>query len=186
MKTTVTSDWFLATNFIEIQQSGGSLTLLTAGLPYHRRTSRRMIDNLLIVGNEQKRKFRLGVGSDLRYPLIASQNWLTPSLEFETQLANENNSAGWLFHFDCKNILVTWWQPIMNADCLTGVQIRLRETEGRAGKLNLRCCRNIESAQRVNFSGDFLRAQEVDDSKDKLPIEFVGWDYFQIKINWEI
>lgn len=185
MKTTVDSDWFLATNFIEIQQPDGPLTMLTGGLPYHRRTSRRMMDNLLIVGNEQERKFRLGIGIDLRYPMKASQNWLTPMYEIETELADHDNSAGWLFHFDCKNILVTWWQPIVNADCLTGVQIRLRETEGRAGNLNLRCCRNIQSAERVNFSGDFLRAEKVDDSKDKLPIEFAGWDYFQIKLNWE-
>ena len=73
----------------------------------------------------------------------------------------------------------------MNADRLAGVQIRLRETEGRAGKLNIRCCRKIESASRVNFSGEFLRAEEVDASKDFLPVEFVAWDYFQIELNWE-
>ena len=145
-----------------------------------------MLDNLLIVGNEQQRKFRLGMGTSLNYPLVAAQNWLTPLMEFETQIAaGRNFVAGWLFHFDCKNILVTWWQPIIESDSLTGVYVRLRETEGRAGKLTINCCRKLKSAEKVNFSGDFLRGQELDKAKSKLSIQFVAWDYFQIKLNWE-
>ena len=185
MKSAVTSDWFLATNFVEIRQPNGALTLLTAGLPYHRRTSRRMMDNVLIIGNEQQREFRLGIAPDLTYPLIASQNWLTPLFETEGGFAG-NEIAGWLFHFDCKNILVTWWQPLIDSDQFAGVQIRLREAEGRPGKLNIRCCRKIEKASRVNFAGEFLRAEEVDESKDCLQVEFVAWDYFQIELIWEI
>ncbi len=185
-KSIVTSDWFLATNFIEMQQSAAQVTLLTGGLPYHRRTSRRMLDSLLIVGNEQQRKFRLGIGTPLSYPLAAAQSWLTPLLEFETQIKTGNNSvAGWLFHFDCKNILVTWWQPIIESNLLTGVHVRLRETEGRAGKLTIACCRKLKTAEKVNFSGDFLRTQELDTAADKLSVQFVAWDYLQIKLNWE-
>jgi len=50
-RQTVNSDWFLATHYININQNEHAVTMLTGGLPFHRRASRRMIDSVLIAGN---------------------------------------------------------------------------------------------------------------------------------------
>ncbi len=182
----VAADWFQATNFIAIEQADQSVTLLTGGLPFHRRVSRRMIDSLLIVGNEQRRQFRLGLGVDLRYPMMAAKNWMTPIVNFDSvangQLADER---GWLFHFDCKNILITWWQPVFDSNSqISGVQIRCRETEGRAGQLTIRCLLPIVSAARVNLAGVFLRALDLESTlPNQATVEFSGNECFQVSIN---
>jgi alpha-mannosidase len=184
----VTSDWFHATNFLSIVQEQHRVTLLTGGLPYHRRASRRMVDSLLMVGQEQQRKFRFGIGVDLPYALAAAQDWMTPSIVAPGgNMESGKNESGWLFHFDCKNILATWWQPIFDDDShWTGVQIRLRETEGRQGSLGIYCPREIASGERVTFAGDFkesLRVAKTDASK--LEIEFDRFEFLQISIHWK-
>ena len=42
--------------------------ILTGGLPYHRRSGSRMLDCLLVVAGETRRRFRYGVGLDLPHP----------------------------------------------------------------------------------------------------------------------
>jgi alpha-mannosidase len=181
----VSADWFQATNFITVEQADSSLTLLTGGLPYHRRASRRMIDSLLIVGNEQQRKFRLGVGIDIRYPLMAAKQWMTPPVLLD-QHSVPSLAAGWLFHFNCKNILVTWWQPVFDAaGQFTGVQIRVKETEGRSGQLTIRCPRSIAHAAEQNFLGEIQRKIPIDDAfMDQITFDFAGNKLIQIQIDW--
>ncbi len=184
-KHPITSDWFLGTQFIEIQQSDGSATLLTGGLPYHRRVSRRMLDSVLMIGRESRRSFRLALGVGVRYPMMASCQWMTPLIEFESQVDPKKLPNGWLYHFDCKNILATWWQPLWDQESrLKGLQIRLKETEGRGGKMTIRCPRNLESAARTNFDGESIRPLEIDDAKDRVAVDFAGFEYFQISLIW--
>ncbi len=184
----VTSDWFHATNFLAVVQDPHRVTMLTGGLPYHRRTSRRMIDSLLIVAGEQQRKFRFGIGVDVPYSLAAAIDWMTPSIVVPGPATEEgNNQSGWLFHFDCKNILATWWHPFLDKDGRwAGVHIRLRETEGRKGSLGIYCPRQIASGERINFAGDFVESLDVAKTdSSKLEIEFDRFEFFQISIHWK-
>jgi alpha-mannosidase len=189
----INSDWFHATNFIDVVQDDNRLTMLTGGLPFHRRTSRRMVDSVLIVGNERQRRFRFGLGVNVPYAMAAAVEWFTPASQINTAEAGEGkNSTSWLFHFDCKNILVTWWHPFFESQPQSdqpqwaGVQIRLRETEGRSGKLNIRCPRPIASGEQVNFVGETVRSLAVaEDDAAKLIVEFGRFDYFQILIRWK-
>ena len=200
----VYSDWFTGTNFVEIVQDEHRLVMLTGGLPYHRRASRRMLDTLLIVGNETQRQFKLGLGANLPHSMAAAVDWMSPVIRLEsnnnsaTETIGENgsingstNESGWLFHFNCKNILATWWKPFFDEangkdDQWTGVQIRLRETEGRAGTLGIRCPRSIATGERVNFAGDFLQSLKVaEDDDTKLELDFGRFDYLQISIHWK-
>ena len=192
----ITSDWFNATNFIEVAQDDHRLVMLTGGLPFHRRTSRRMLDSLLIVGNEQQRKFEFGIGVDVAYPMAAAVDWMSPliciessSLQDGSDTRNDGiaettlNKSGWLFHLDRKNILVTWWRPFFgqaedNSERWSGVELRIRETEGRSGTVNIRCPQPIAVAERVNFAGDLLQSLTVaEDDDTKLAIDFGRFDY---------
>ena len=203
-RTEISSDWFTATNFIEIAQDDQRLVMLTGGLPYHRRVSRRMLDSLLIVGNESQREFEYGIGVNVGYPMAAAVDWMSPMICIEsnsfhngtntqeTDLADAPvNKSGWLFHLDRKNILVTWWRPFFgqasgNEDRWAGVELRLRETEGRSGTLNIRCPQVIATGERVNFAGDFLESLSVsEDDETKLELDFGRFDYLQISIHWK-
>jgi hypothetical protein len=184
----VTTDWFLATNFVEIQQDEQRVTLLTGGHPFHRRATRRMLDSLLIVGQEQARRFKLAIEINQHYPLMSANRRMSPTPSIPVAAVQRSASAeGWLFHFSCKNILATWWQPVLDAQSrVTGMQIRLRETEGRSGKLMLRCPGEVESADHVNLLGEQQRSIELDaDRTDCVPIDFVAHDYLQISIHWK-
>lgn len=195
----INSDWFHATNFMEVIQDDNRLTMLTGGLPFHRRTSRRMVDSLLMVGREQQRRYQFGLGVNVPYAMATAVGRLTPAVQIDSaEVLGGKNSTRWLFHFDNKNILVTWWQPLYDdpsqADQLpngqskwTGIQIRLRETEGRSGKLSIRCPRPIASGDQVNFVGKVLQSLLVaEDDPAKLILEFGRFDYFQILIRWKI
>ena len=153
-----------------------------------------MVDSVLIVGKEQERRFRFGLGVNVPYAMAAAVQWFTPPLQIDAADNGEGkNSTSWLFHFDSKNILVTWWQPFFESQPQketpqwAGVEIRLRETEGRTGKLNIRCPRSIASAEQVNFAGELVRSLAVaEDDPAKLNVEFGRFDYFQIRIRWKI
>jgi alpha-mannosidase len=162
--------------------------MLTGGLPYHRRATRRMIDSLLIVSGEQQRKFRFGIGVNVSYAMAAAHDWMTPLISVKgAGTENGKNQNVWLFHFDCKNILATWWQPFFDEQSRwAGVQIRLRETEGRKGSLGIHCPRVVASGERVNFAGDFVRSLDVAKTDaSKLEIEFDRFEFFQISIHWK-
>ena len=188
----VNTDWFHATNYLEIVQAPHRLTMLTGGLPFHRRVSRRMVDSVLVVGNETQRCFKFGLGVNISHPLSAAANRMTPTIEFPTlsgfngQQAGKNSSS-WLFHFNCKNILASWWQPFFDKEKRwAGVDIRLKETEGRAGRLGIVCPRQIASGEQTNFAGDFLHSLDVaSDDPSKLEMDFGRFDFFQISIRWK-
>jgi len=146
----VASPWFHATKFVTVQESGSpSVSLLTGGLPFHRRASRRMLDSLLLLHNESQTSFSFAIDIDQPYPSAAAASRLTPVLQWsaarhkatsDNSKANESNqpSSDWLFHFNRKNILSTSATPIFNDDgkC-SGVSLRLKETESRTAQLTI-------------------------------------------------
>jgi alpha-mannosidase len=195
----VISDWFLGTHYININQDDHAVTMLTGGLPFHRRVSRRMIDSLLIVGQEQRRTFRLGLGVDVRYPLMTATQWMSPAVWVAAGAnpaepsVERNDPQGWFFHFDCRNVMATWWEPIFaegrfaegKESEIVGVQIRMRETLGRPGRLTLRCPHPIATAERRSLAGESLQTVPVDESNaEHAIVDFAAWEYFQIAIRW--
>ena len=67
-----------APHYIELSDEKFSTTILTGGLPFHRRHEERMLDTLLVTRGERQRKFRLGIGIDLAHPLHEAIGLLTP------------------------------------------------------------------------------------------------------------
>ncbi len=174
----VVEDRFDASNFLEIKGLSDSITLLTGGLPYHRRSSRRMVDTLLIVAGETRNKFRFGIGLNLEYPLHSAIGFMTPALIFDS-----DQKSGWFFHLNCKNVVATWWQPVLdNERGCVGVEVRIRETENRAGQLRISCPFSLTSARQVNFLGEQLK--EVDHTENVATFDFHGAELFQIQLNW--
>lgn len=194
------TDWFHATQYIEVVQDDGRLTMLTGGLPYHRRASRRFVDSVLIAGNEQQHKFAFGLGVNLDYPLTAAMSRMTPPCVLKSSQTKSSQAASsgvadssWSFHFNRRNIVATWWSPIFEQESgdsssgqWVGVKVRLRETEGRTGALTVRCPRTIATVERVKFSGESVQALGlVEGSDSSFTVEFGRNDYFEVLIRWK-
>lgn len=185
-KCEVNSDWFHASNFVDLIHGDTRLTMLTGGLPYHRRTSRTMIDTVLVTGCESAREFQLGFFVNVPYGMMSAIDWMTPVVLVPKQDAGALNS-NWLFHFNCKNVIVTDVAPLLEEGRpWSGVQLRLRETEGRGGSLKISCPMEIQSAERTNLQGDFLEALAVDEADSRtLELDFSRFEFLQIKIHWK-
>ena len=67
-----------APEYINVDNGAGVISLVTGGLPYHRRSQDRMLDSLLVVRGETARRFSLGVGVDLPQPAAAALEFVTP------------------------------------------------------------------------------------------------------------
>ena len=130
-----------------IEEDHRSVTILTGGLPFHRRTDPRMLDSLLIVPHERQREFELGIGINVHDPLQESIAFLTPPTTVH-QVAGPPavGAASWLLHLDRRNVLVTSWAPQVGAEGVCGFQVRLMETAGRATRAHMESFRPIRSA----------------------------------------
>ncbi|MBN2580131.1 MAG: hypothetical protein JXB10_14165 [Pirellulales bacterium] len=160
---------------IDVHNDRQHTTLLTAGLPYHRRLGLRRLDTLLIVRGEMARQFRLGIGIDLPNPTAAALAFLAPPVAIPCA-APPPRLSGWLFHLDRRNVVATHWEPLWEEEgsgvrgqrsgisnpqspipnpssLLSGFRVRLLETEGRPAQLGLRCFRPLASAWKLE-TGD--------------------------------
>jgi len=189
------TDWFHATQYVEVVQDDGRLTMLTGGLPYHRRASRRFVDSVLIAGKESQHKFMFGLGVNLDYPLAAAVSRMTPPVVLNSSQATSLkvdapavSRSSWSFHLNRRNVIATWWSPFFEGEAgqWVGVKVRLRETEGRAGALTVRCPRSIAAAERVRFSGETVQSLGlVEGSDSSFIVEFCRHDYFEVIIRWK-
>ena len=71
---------------------------------------------------------------------------------------------------------------VSSAGSIVGAMFRFQETEGRSGQLKLTCPRDVASAHRVNFLGEFLGDGKVDGRK--VSFDFGPNEHFQIELNW--
>jgi alpha-mannosidase len=134
--------------FIEIRGEMGRTTILTAGLPYHRRRGMRKLDSLLIVRGETARQFRMGIGIDLPQPMAAALDFASTAPKLSVAVLPRSDSA-WLFHLDSRSVMATYWAPIQEKDGVGGFRVRLLETEGRHIALGLRSFKMLRSAQKA-------------------------------------
>jgi alpha-mannosidase len=134
-----------APQFVEIRGQSDRTTILTAGLPYHRRNGMRKLDSLLMVRDETARKFRFGIGIDLPQPQAAALDFVAPVVTMPLESLPKNDSA-WLYHLDNRAVVATHWEPIVEGGEVAGVRVRLLETEGRHVSLGLRSFRAVKSA----------------------------------------
>ena len=148
----VASPWFHATKFVTVQDSGSTpVSLLTGGLPYHRRANRRMLDSLLMLHNESQTSFSFAIDVDQAYPSASAASRLTlPSFNTRhhskgrPQKTNQKrvntfkrNPTGCFI-----SIARISLQPprhlfsTTTASC-NGVSLRLKETEARVAQLTI-------------------------------------------------
>ena len=188
-RSQVASQWFHATKFVTVNEPGSpSVSLLTGGLPFHRRANRRMLDSVLMLSNESQTQFSFAIDIDQPYPAAAAASRLAPVIQCpvsdrKPESAKSNESAqprsDWLFHFNRKNILVTYAVPIFDSQgkC-SGVSFRLKETESRSAQLVISTFKALRSAEIVKFNGELfstLPLDEADNRKVSLAVDSLSF-----------
>ena len=171
----VTEKKFEAPQYIEIIGAKDSTTILTGGLPFHRRQEERMLDTLLVTRGERARKFRLGIGVDLNHPLHDALGLLLPPIVVPNVPQPKSGNSGWLLHLSSRNVIVTSLLPLEENGRITGFRARLLETAGRPANLAVSAFRAIKSASTVDFQGNSLAECQVEEGKIKLDLAAHEW-----------
>ncbi|MHB1033909.1 MAG: glycoside hydrolase family 38 N-terminal domain-containing protein [Pirellulales bacterium] len=170
-------------HFVEIEAAVGRATILTGGLPFHRRIGLRKLDTLLVVRGETARKFRLGIGIDLAHPIPAALDLLAPATaRLETAAPPAGSASGWLFHVDARNVVATHWEPLASDGRVEGFRVRLLETEGRPTRLALGSFRKVATARQVDFQGATVTQLPIEE--DKIRISMGGCQWVEIEARW--
>ena len=154
-----------------------------------------MLDTILITRHERQRKFQLGIGVDLSHPLHEAIGILSPTVVVPCDKAPASGNSGWLFHFDARNVIVTHWEairmpakdaaadsPASATGPISGVRLRLLETEGRASKLKLSAFRTIRSARIVDLDGS--PRSEIPIEADAARLEVEPYEWRQVELFW--
>ncbi len=101
-------------HYLEIATPDQRTTILTAGLPFHRKTGPRMIDTILVVPRETERKFRFTIAIDQDYPMQAALDALSSSVVVPTRRGPpKSGAAGWFFHLATRQVQIVQMLPLM-------------------------------------------------------------------------
>lgn len=171
-----------APHYFDIRARRTRLTLLTGGLPYHRRYGVRKLDTLLVVAGESARSFRMGIGVDLTHPVPAALEFLAPDLPRRDGVCRPPSPAAWLFHVDARNVAATHWEPLVSEGQMVGYRLRLLETEGREALVGIRSFRSVARAQRVNFLGE--DPVELPAAGDRVECEIHPYQWLQVEVEF--
>lgn len=163
---------FETSDYIEAASDDERLTIVPHGLPYHRKSGTRMVDSLLIVASENRRRFKFTIAVDAAYPLEAAWNATTPLAVIPTDAGPPRaGTSGWFFHLDARNVQLTRVLDLISNDndslatgdgdtmplpAGPGFAVRLLETEGRAKRVRLQAYRQPIYARKRDFTGKTL------------------------------
>ena len=154
---------FHAPKVIDLRNESGSLTFLSEGLPFHRRSGNRQLDTLLIVQGESQRQFRMGIAVNAKNPMFLSYDFLLPQEEFVFPVScRPKNLSSWLFQIEAHNVMALYWEPVLEADSLVGYMVYLQEVEGRRAHFALRSFVSPKKATAMNFQGKEGKTFKVD------------------------
>ncbi|MBW3600128.1 MAG: hypothetical protein KY475_23000, partial [Planctomycetes bacterium] len=161
--------------YFEIEDGETRTTILTGGLPFHRRTGYRMLDSLLVVRGETERTFHMGIGVELKNSLHEALSFLAPETKLFQEAPPPANASGWLFHIDARTVAATHWAPVIEDGSAVGVRVRLLETAGRPARMKLTGFRPFAAAKQIDFLGQPLKECQVEEGVARLELAAHEW-----------
>jgi hypothetical protein len=147
-------------DYLEVRLGRQSTAIFPGGLPFHQRHAERMVDVILVPEGETARTFDLALGLDREYPMQTALGLATPvSLVAVSKGPPHVGAAGWLFHLDMPNLLLTGLRPAAEgADALVA---RLQECGIQHTQAEFRCVRNPQRAVLLDARGTLLTEASV-------------------------
>jgi hypothetical protein len=169
-------------DYLELRLGRLSTTLFPGGLPFHQRHGGRMLDVILVPEGETGQVFDLGIGLDREYPMQTAYGMVTPVPVVETSKGPPHiGAAGWLFHLDAPNLLLTSLRPA--ADGADALEARLLECSTHGGLAELRCVRQPRRAMLLDPHGSPLL--EASTSGDAASFEVSTGDLVHLRVEFD-
>ena len=192
-------------HYLEIATPEQRTTILTAGLPFHRKTGPRMIDTILVVPRETERKFRFTIALDQDYPMQAALDALQAPVVVPTKRGPpKSGAAGWFFHLATRQVQIVQMLPLSEKPTAgesgdqqealpdvgarskpkrCGLTLRLVETEGRPVRARLRCFRTPSGARQCDLTGRTICELTLDG--DALLVDLTAFEIADIEIYFD-
>lgn len=178
---------FTAPSFVEIAMPDAKISLLPGGLPFHARSDVRFLDTLLVVASESKRQFQFAIAIDEQTSARAAAAYMASIYTARLDAPAHRfglNQPGWRLSLSHRNVLITCIQPLFDdSGRCSGLQLRIQETEGRSGDLQIGLPFPIMAARRTNFLGDTIA--ELEYNRDQVVCKFTAFQLFQVEVCWQ-
>jgi hypothetical protein len=175
-------------DFIDIRTPPFNTTIFTGGLPFHLRQGGRMLDTILVPEGETATVFDFGIALDREQPVQTAFGYASPLAVVPTTKGPPHiGAAGWLFHIDASNLLLTRMTPGMlelNDDGSTrdAVTARFFECAGYSGLAEFRCVRDPQRAVVLDGRGHFLL--EANRNGDAINLEVTPNDLVHVQVEF--
>jgi hypothetical protein len=168
-------------DYLELRLGRQNTVLFPGGLPFHQRHGTRMLDVILLPEGETCRAFDLALGLDREHPMQTALGMVTPVPLVATKKGPPHvGAAGWLFHLDAPNLLLTGLRPAPDgADAVTA---RLLECASYGGQAELRCPRDPQRVVLLDARGEAL--MEASTSGDAAVFEVAAGDLVQLRVEF--
>ncbi|MFN0053981.1 MAG: hypothetical protein ACKV0T_17520 [Planctomycetales bacterium] len=188
--------------YIELATLEQRTTIVTPGLPFHRKTGPRMIDTILIAARESRRRFRFVIAFDQSFPMQVALDAQIPATVVPTRGGPPRSGAvGWFFHLGARNVQTLGLFPLLdeppaedpqaqapaplwgNSEAACGCSMRVMETEGRPVQARLRCFRTPRRARQRDFLGRTLHLLTIDG--DAVLIDLAAHEISDVEIRFD-
>lgn len=182
-----------STHYIEVADEQERLTIVPHGLPFHRKSGVRMLDTLLVVAGETRRRFRFTVALDHSYPLEAAWDATSPVSIIPTETAfAQSGTSGWLLHVDAREVQVLSVEPLCTPPELDsgptppagseGFTLRLLETEGRRRTARIRFWQSPIFARKRDLRGATIGETQLD--TDAVVCELGPYELAEVEVRF--
>ncbi|MEZ6066147.1 MAG: hypothetical protein R3B90_10660 [Planctomycetaceae bacterium] len=161
--------------FIELASEAQRTTILTGGLSFHRVTGPRMLDTLLVVEGETRRRFQFAITLDHSFPEEAAMDVEVPLLSMATTHGPPPaGAAGWLLKLSARNVQLREILPLAPSSADSGPAqgciVRLQETEGKNRNFSIAAFRPITQARQLDFKRDSLHSFRIENGAAQVSI----------------
>ena len=165
--------------YFELVHPAHQITLLTGGLPFHRRSSSRTLDSILIASGETQTSFRFGIGVNLPFGELASREFLTSPFQLPADKAIQS-----LLHINSRHLLLTHTDWLTDeTEKIIGCKLWVREIQGKSGNAKITCRNHLAHATRVDFKGTFLF--ELETNQNTAMFNFQPFEFGEIHLYWK-
>lgn len=169
-------------HYLEFTAYEARTLIVPDGLPYSVQTGTRMIDLLLFGKGETRKSFRFGIVVDPPHPAQDALAFMLPPLAVPLVPKPTSGETGRLFLIDAKNVVATHWESLyddVDPGRVIGFRVRLLETEGRAGRVELHAPRKIATARQVDHRGQTL--VDVSAGDDRVDFDLAAFEWIELE-----
>jgi hypothetical protein len=168
-------------DYVELRVGKSNTIVFTGGLPFMQRHGGRMLDVILLAEGDRARSFDLLLGLDREHPMQTALGMVTTPAVIPTAKGPPHiGAAGWLYHLDATNLLLTSMRPGPEGE--DALLLRMLECSVHGGQAEFRCVRNPNRAVLLDTRGGTL--MEAGISGDAATFETAPCDLVQLRVDF--